>query len=404
MPNYFYIAKSKKGESLSGTLEAKDEKNLARVLRQKGYFLISASLKEKSIRLRLPNISNIFGISIVEKMMFTRNLEVMISAGITLPRALNILGLQTKNKRFKKILSVIREDILKGKSFSNSLEKYPNVFSEFFRSMVKTGEETGKLGEVLKNLTLQMEKEHHLRSKIKGAMIYPIIIIITMVGIGILMLTMVIPQLAKTFEELKIELPLTTKFLISLGYFLTEKWYLLILLFIIIGMSFWFALKIKKWRKILDSLVLKIPIISPIIKKTNAAYTTRTLSTLMASGVPIVKSLKITSRILGNSHFKEALIDASEKVKRGEKLSKALMPYENLYPIIVIQMIEVGEETGETSNILKKLADFFEEEVENTTENLTSIIEPVLLLIVGAAVGFFAISMIQPMYSVLGGV
>ncbi|HDL74780.1 MAG TPA: type II secretion system F family protein [bacterium] len=402
MPNYFYTAKSKKGGVLSGKLEAKNEMELAKILRLKGYFLISASLKNK--RFELKNVSFSFGVPLVEKLMFARNLGVMISAGIDLPKALKILSLQTKNSKLKKVLISIRENILKGKNFSESLTKYPNIFSEFFCSMVKTGEETGNLENVLKNLTLQMEKDYHLRAKIKGAMIYPAVIMLTMSGIGILMLTMVIPKLAATFEELNLELPATTQAIIFIGYFLKEKWYLFILFTIVFLYLFLTFARTKKGKRIIDSLILKLPIISPIVKKTNAAYVTRTLSSLMASGVPIVKSLRITSKVLENSLFRESLSNAANKVKKGEKLSDALEPYQNLYPISVIQMIKVGEETGETSNILEKLADFFEEEVSNATENMTDVIEPILIVVIGIVVGFFAVSMIQPMYSMLGGV
>ena len=326
----------------------------------------------------------------------------MISAGISLPRALRILAAQTKNKKFHEALLSITEDIVKGKGFSESLAEHGDIFSEFFLSMVKVGEEGGTLEDVLKNLVRQMEREHELKSKITGALIYPAVIVFTMVGIGILMLVMVVPQLAKTFEELKIELPLTTKITIFIGKFFTERWYVVIAGFILFGIFFRIALNTKEGKKIIDNISLKIPIVSSIIKKINSAYTIRTLSSLIASGVPIVRSLEVVAGTMGNIHYKNSLIEATEKVRKGGKLAEALGPYENLYSLLVIQMIEVGEETGQTSDILKKLADFFEDEVTDATKNLTAIIEPVLMLIVGAAVGFFAVSMVQPMYSMMG--
>ncbi len=270
--------------------------------------------------------------------------------------------------------------------------------------MVKVGEETGTLEEALKTLTQQMEKEHELRSKIKGAMIYPAVIICAMIGIGILMLIMVVPNLAKTFEELNIELPFTTKLVISLGTFLAQKWFFAIMIVIVFFFFLRLILKTKTGKRAIDKLVLKIPIISSIVKKTNSAYTARSLGSLFSSGVPIARALEVVSRALGNIYFQEAISDAAEKVRKGIKLSEALRPYENIYPTIVIQMIEVGEETGETSDILKRLADFFEEEVSNSTKNLSAVIEPVLMLIIGAMIGFFAVSMIQPMYSMLGAI
>ncbi|MFC1663780.1 type II secretion system F family protein [Patescibacteria group bacterium] len=406
MPSYSYTAKSFKGEIKSGVLEAKDESQLAKILRQEGYLLVKADLleeKNKKRKLEL-DLSAIFGIPLVEKMMFTRNLGIMISSGVSFPKALRVLATQSKNEKFKKALLEIMQEVVKGKSFSEGLLKYPDIFSEIFINMIKVGEEAGTLEEILKILTKQMEREHDLKSKIKGAMIYPMVIISAMMGIGILMLIVVVPKLAETFEELAIELPLTTKVIISLGTFLADFWYLIPLIVLALFFLGRMILKTKGGGKTIDTLTLKIPIISSIIKQTNSAYTARILGSLIASGVPIVRSLDITSRALGNSYYKKAISEAAEKVKKGGKLSEALRPYQNIYPLMVIQMIEVGEETGQTSDILEKLADFFEQEVTNATKNLSAVIEPVLMLIVGAAIGFFAISMIQPMYSMLGAI
>lgn len=406
MPKYFYTAKSIKGESKNGSQEAKNEHELARILHQEGYILISASLEEKKIKARKfkMDIFSIMGPSLTEKVMFTRNLNVMISAGISLPRALKILSSQTKNKKFEKALLNIRERIIKGENFSSGLEKYPDIFPEIYYNMVKVAEESGTLEEVLRTLSQHMEREHELKSKIAGAMVYPAVIISAMTGIGILMMIMVVPQLADTFEELGIELPPTTKLIIFIGVFLADFWYLIPLIIFAFLFSFRLVLKTKIGKRAFDKLTLKIPIVSSIVKKNNSASTVRTLSSLITSGVPIVRSLEITSGTLGNVYFKEAISEAAKKVKKGEKLSEVLAPYQNIYSPLVVQMIEVGEETGQTADILQKLAEFFEEEVANATKNLSTVIEPVLMLIIGAAIGFFAISMIQPMYSMLDAI
>ena len=386
-------------------MEARDTHQLAETLKNQGFILIKAEpekggLGKKKFQFSIPFFG---GVSLTEKMMFTRNLQVMISAGLPLPRSLETLALQSKSRVFKKALLEIKEEITKGKSFSETLAKYPNIFSELFQSMIRVGEESGTSEDVLKVLTRQMEREHELRSKIQGALMYPAVIILAMVGIGIMMLIMVVPQLASTFKELEIELPVTTKIVIGLGTFLSEKWFLVIPIIIGFSFLFWIILKTQTGKKIIDTLFLKLPIISPLIKKTNSASTVRTLSSLIASGVPIVKSLEIVSGTLGNMYYKNAVLAAAQIVRKGGKLSEALSSYQDIYPPIVFQMIQVGEETGETSNILSKLADFFEEEVANATKNLTSVIEPVLMLIVGGVIGFFAISMVQPMYSMLQG-
>ena len=402
MPKYFYTAQSLKGESKSGTLEAKDEHQLARVLRQEGLVLIRAEVKEgcakRNLEIPLPSL----GVSLTEKLFFTRNLRVMVSAGLPLPRALTTLADQTKNKKFKKAISSIQEEVVRGKSFSDCLTGYPDIFSELFQNMIRVGEESGTLDGALKTLSQQIEREYDLKSRIKGAMIYPAVIICAMIGIGILMLAVVVPQLAQVFEELEVDLPLTTRIVIAIGNFLAQSWYLAILIILALAFTFFRVIKTKAGKRIVDRLTLKIPIISPIIRKINTAYTTRTLSSLIAAGVPITRSLEITSGTLGNIYYKSAIATVAERVKKGEKIAQAMKSYEDIYPSIVAQMVAVGEETGETSSILTQLADFFEEEVSNATKNLATLIEPIIMLIIGAAIGFFAVSMVQPIYSMIG--
>ncbi|MDP2663902.1 MAG: type II secretion system F family protein [bacterium] len=403
---YRYLAKSPSGEEKKGIVEARDTQQLARTLREQGFILVEAEPAEKKEKKEMTAFSLPFlgGVSLTEKLMFTRNLQVMIASGLSLPKSLEILAEQTKSSKFRKAISEIREKVVKGSNFSDCLAKRPDIFSELFQNMIKVGEEAGNLDEVLEILSHQMEREHELKSKIKGALMYPAVIVIAMVGIGALMLVMVVPKLAETFEELEIELPLTTQVVIGIGTFLAEKWYLALIFLVAFVFLFWLVLKTKQGKKMVDMIFLKAPIISPLIKKTNSASTVRTLSSLIAAGVPIVRSLEIISGVLGNIYYRNAIATAAKKVRKGEKLSDALEGYQEIYPRIVFQMIRVGEETGETSKILEKLADFFEEEVGNATKNLTSVVEPVLMLIIGAAIGFFAISMVQPMYSMLGSI
>jgi len=408
MLRYFYTARSLNGELKSGTLEVKDIHELSRILREEGYFLVSAELEGKKKTNFLKNFLNFFAIfrkvSLKEKIFFTRNLRVMINAGLSMPRSLKILAEQTKKKRFKKCLEDIKERIIKGETFSQAISYYPEIFSEVFRNMILAGEESGTLENSLKVLSEQMEREQKLKSEILGAMVYPAVIICAMVGIGILMLIMVVPKLAETFNELKIDLPFTTKIVIFLGTFLAEKWYFLIL--IIIGFIFFirYLLKTKIGKKLFDGILLKIPIFSGIIKKNNSARMARTLSSLILAGVPIIKALEITAKVISNIYFQKPISEAVEKVAKGGKLFEALKPYQNLYFPLVIQMIEIGEETGETADILGKLADFYEEEVAIATKSLSSIIEPLLMILIGGAVGFFAISLIQPIYSMMGAI
>lgn len=402
MPRYTYIAKTREGLSKKGVLDVGNESDLAKTLRAEGSILIKAELENKKSKLKLSLSLPFFNsVSLVEKTMFTRNLRVMVSSGIPLPRALGILAKQSKSKKFKRVILKIKQNVLTGSSFSDSLINYRSIFPEVFTNMIKVGEENGTLEKVLDVLTDQMEKEHEIRSKIKGALIYPAIIFISMFVIGIIMLIVVVPKLSKLFNELQIKLPITTRVVIAIGNFLAVFWYLVPIILILIIVAFRLSLKTKMGKRMFDGFVLKIPIISPIIKKTYSAITVRTLSSLISTGVPIVRSLEIVSGTLNNVYYKDAIKDVAEKVSRGSKLAEVLQDYDEIYPNLVIQMIAVGEETGETSSILAKLADFFEEEVDNATKNLSAVIEPFLMLIIGVAVGFFAISMIQPMYSMM---
>ncbi len=403
MPTYSYVAKSFQGEEKRGIMEAKDEYELAHLLREQGYVLISAVLTELKTKTKISSFLSTLlpGISLTEKLMFTRNLKVMVGAGISIPRALGTLSLQAKNKRLRHALEDIKEQVIKGKKFCEALATHSDIFSELYVSMVRVGEESGTLEEVLDNLAFQMEREYEVRSKIKGALMYPAVVITAMIGVGILMLIVVVPQLASTFKELGIDLPLTTRIVIAIGTFMSKFWYtlpLFLLVFIIIGR---FIFSFPQGKKGRDWLFLHFPILANIVRQSNSAYITRTLSALIKAGVPMVHSLEIIARSVGNVYFREAIFEASRELKRGGKLSEVFSRYLNLFPPLVPQMMQVGEETGQTAEILSKLAEFFEQEVTNATKNLTAVIEPILMLIIGAVVGFFAVAMIQPMYSMI---
>ena len=405
MPRYLYIAKTRQGETKKGILEATNEHDLAKILREKGYVLVRAEIEGKKLKTKIPLVlSSVWRVSLVEKTMFVKNLKVMIASGIPLPRALGILSEQTRSKKFKKILLKIKEDVIKGSPLSDVIVKYPNIFPDVFANMIKVGEESGTLEKVLDILVNQMEKEHDIKSKVKGAMIYPAVILFAMTVIGILMLILVVPKLSKLFEELDLDLPLMTKIVMTIGNFLSSYWYFIPVLIVVLIFAFRASLKTKIGKRSFDKFTLSIPIISPIVKKTYAAITVRTLSSLVSAGVPIVRSLEIVSGTLGNVYYKEAIANSAKEVQTGKKLAEALSVYKDIYPILVVQMIAVGEETGETSAILAKLAEFFEQEVSNITKNLSSVVEPILMLIIGAVVGFFAISMVQPMYSLMDGI
>lgn len=404
MATFYYTAKSLKGEVKSGTYQTKDKSSLARALRKEGYILTSAKVieAEEKKRISLKRLLWIFqGVSLSEKLMFVRHLAVMIGAGFSLHRGLEVLARQTTNSRFKRILLRIGKDIKEGKSFGESLGRYPRIFDEFFVSMVRVGETGGNLEEVLKILANHIKREHDLKSKVRGAMIYPAVIVTAMIGIGILMMIMVVPKLTQIFEELKIELPFTTRMVLTISRFLSNYIFFIVVAVLILIFIARMAVRAKKGKKALGWFFLNTPILGKITKKINSAKFARSFSSLMASGIPIVEALNVTSRILTNVYYHDSLVEAAGEVKEGKRLQESLERYPDLYPALVTQMIAVGEETGELANILSKLADFYEEEVTAATQNLASVVEPILMIIVGAAVGLFAVSMIQPMYSLM---
>ena len=404
MANFFYTAKSFNGETKTGNLDAKDIRELSQILKGEGLILVKAvTEKEKGKRGFFPFLFP-GKVSITEKILMTRNLWIMISTGLPLVRGFSILAAQSKSKIMKRALLNIGQETGKGKSLFDSFKKYPNNFSELFCSMIEVGEESGTLEDVLKILSLQLEKEKEMKSKIQKALIYPCILITTMLIVGILLSIFVLPKINKFFTGLQAKLPLSTRIILGSGDFILKYWLVLIMIFIVLIFIILTALKTKTGRFIIDTLSLKIPLISLLVKKSNAASLIRSLSSLLSSGVSLIRSLEITAGTVSNFYFKQALAEASLKIEKGEKLFNSLKPYQDIFPYGAIEMIEIGEETGKTSTILKKLAEFYEEEVSDIAESLSVIIEPVLIVIIGAAVGVFAVSIMGPMYSILGDI
>ncbi len=395
-----YVAKDSKGEIVKSTEEAVDKSALFKLIQEKGMTLMSLEeVTEKSIFKK--QIKLFERVSVHEKIVFSKNLAVMLNAGLPLSRALTIMSRQTKNAYLKTILEKVEEVIRGGKSFHEALEDYPKVFPKLFVSMVAAGEESGKLSESLDVIGTQTEKSYLLAKKVKGAMMYPSIIILAMMGIATFMLIYVVPTLTQTFKDLNVDLPVSTQMVIFVSDFMRNN--IILGLSIILGVIFagYSWAKSESGKRFFNWFSLKIPVIGGIIKEVNAARTARTLASLLTSGVSVVESLRITGDVLQNVYYKEVLAEAGKKVQVGEQISAVFTKAENLYPIYVGEMIAVGEETGELGGMLQKVASFFEDEVEQKTKDMSTIIEPFLMIVVGIAVGFFALSMITPMYSLV---
>ena len=400
---YSYKAKTSTGEIKSGEMKAKNKVDLDQKVSKIGLLLLSS--EEISDKKKKFEISKVLKrVSVVDKMLFARHLGVMLRAGLPFSRATTVLAQQTGNAYFRDILESVKDDIQKGNQLADSLEKYPKVFNTLFVNMVRVGETSGNLEETLDILYLQLKKEHELASRVRGAMTYPGVIVLAMVVIGSLMMTYVVPSLLKIFTETGAELPTSTKMIVFVSN-IFENYILYLFLGAVAAIVLFIKiLKTRRGKKTFDNIILKLPTIGKIASKVNMARFSRTLSSMIASGVSIVKALDIISETLGNTYYKESIKKASEDVQKGIPLSEVIGRYDKLYYPLMIHMIEVGEETGTIQETLKQVAEFYEDEIEQVTENLSSIIEPVLMLVIGGGVGFFAISMLQPMYSVMGNI
>jgi type IV pilus assembly protein PilC len=403
MIKFKYKIQNSGGQIIESVAEAPDKFTLAHDLIEKGNIpLVIREYKEKTKGLSHLDIFS--GVSLQEKMVFITNLSGMLSAGLSLPRAIAILEKQTKNMAFKTVLTGIVDDINKGLTLSEGMKRFPKVFSTVFVSMVHAGEESGSLPSTLAEVGMTLKKTYDLNKKIKGALMYPSIIISAIILIGILMMIFVVPTLTKTFKELGGELPTTTKFIIWVSDSLSQHTLTFVILMIGFIAGAAGLIRAKFSKKYIDSLVLKIPVIGNMIKEVNAARTARTLSSLLTSGVDVARSLAITEEVLQNMYYKKVIHDAAESVQKGQVLSLSFKSNTHLYPIMMGEMIEVGEETGKLSKMLIDVATFYENEVDNKTKDLSTIIEPVLMVFVGGAVGFFAISMISPIYGVMNNI
>jgi len=408
MSQYSYKAKNLQGGEESGVMEAANQNELAKVLRQKGYFLLSAGSRDavkKPIASSFNSfLSGLFGVPLPEKLFFTRNLAIMVKTGVSLPRAISILSQQVKSGKFKKILTQLSVDITEGRLLSACMSAYPSVFSTLYQETLKVGEETGKLEDALSVLEQQMEKEHKLKSDISSAMLYPAVVLGMAVVIGIIMFVFAVPKLKTTFTEMNVALPFTTRAIFGLADFLTKHWLLSLLILVVLvigGLALGWA---KSGSRLRSAIVLRLPVIGKIAKTTNAALALRTISSLLSAGVPIVRSLQVASGSLRNFYFQQSLKEVSVAVEKGIKMSQAISSYPKLYASTVFHMMEVGEETGETPDVLKKLADFYEDEVAASTQRLAALIEPALIVFIGGVVGFFAMSMMQPMFNMMSSV
>ncbi len=400
---FSYKARNTTGVISTGVVEARDRVEAINAVRELG--VIPLFVNVKSSGFHMPNLTLGGGsVKLSEKILFTKNLSGMLKAGLSLTRGLAVLSRQTSNKYLQKIIQTLSETIDKGGTFSDGLAKYPKVFSALFVSMVRAGEESGGMPNALTEIGINLEKSYALNKKVKSAMMYPSIILCAIFLIGILMFVFVVPTLTKTFKDLGTTLPASTRFIIGLSDLISNHLILLIAgiaAVIFLGML---AVRMPKTKRAIDWVVVRIPVVGTIVKEMNAARTTRTMASLLGSGVNIGRAISITKEVLQNVYYKKVMEDVEKVIEKGAPMSSVFKAETKLYPIMVGEMIEVGEETGKLGSMLLDVALFYEGEVDAKTKDLSTIIEPVLMIFIGAAVGFFAVSMLSPMYSIMDSI
>ncbi|MDD5693274.1 MAG: type II secretion system F family protein [Patescibacteria group bacterium] len=393
MQDFNYIAKNEDGEIQKGVVEAESESAASSVL-------ISRKLYPTKITAIKANNFNFFNrIGIKEKVFFMRQLATIINAGLPIAQALKILEQQTNNKNLKALIASVARDVDGGMALSVALSSYPRIFPQIDITLIQSGETSGNLDKALTRLASTLENDYKIRKKIRGAFIYPAVILIVITAVLIIMVVYVLPQMEDLFASFNAKLPLLTRIILAVSNGLTK--YGIILVVVVAALVFGIRAFIRTptGRYNWDKMKLSIPIVKDFMTKLYISRMTRTLSGLVASGVDILESINIVSRSIGNKIFEDILLEAGEKVKSGTALSVVLKDHPE-FPAIVPQMIRVGEESGEMDEMLTNLADYYENEVTDFVNNLTTILEPVLMVVMGIVVGVILVGIMLPVYSI----
>jgi len=396
MAEYSYKARSQAGEVVSGVVVAPSENIAYGILRDKRLAIIN--LKEQKRFKLFKGLSFGRGVKSKDIVIFARQLSVMISSNVPIVRALRVLVRQTNSVQLKTIVSDIADEVDGGAKLSQSMARYPKAFSNFFIQMVRSAETTGRLDEILVYLADQSEKDYDLRAKAKGAMIYPAFIIGAFGLVGAGMMMFVLPQLTGIFAESDVELPITTKIFMGISDFLLAYWWLIAIVMIGLYIGYRVLIRTDEGRRQIDLLKIRAPIVGPIFNHLYLSRFARSLSTLLASGVPLTKSLDIVADVAGNTLYRDLTRQTIKEVEAGASITTVYITSKDV-PLMLSQMMSVGEQSGQLDKILNKVADFYARELENSLSNLTSLIEPVVMVVLGVAVGFLVSAIIMPMYN-----
>ncbi len=394
---FTYQARTKKGEVQTGQVQASSKEAALNLLQR--YGLVITMLEEaERVPFYAKKIRLFEGISKKDIVNFSRQLSLMFKSRIPLLQALQTLSGQTKNRSFAEKITAISQEVEGGTPFSQALSHYPKLFSSFYISMVKSGEASGTLSESLEYLADHLEREYFLSSKIKGAMIYPALVLMVVVGVIVMLVYFVIPQLSTVFEATQQELPLLTKVVLVFSAFARKFGWVMLLLLAALAVLFFRYIKTPAGKKAWDKILLRLPLIASFLKMIYISRFSENLSTLVKGGLPISQSLEITSEIMGNQLYKEAVLDVRDEVRKGGRISKQLERYPDLFPPILVQMVMVGEKTGTLDQSLMNVTVFYQKEIDRNIDNLLSILEPVMVLFLGGIVALLMAAVLMPIY------
>jgi type IV pilus assembly protein PilC len=403
MPVYTYKVRDATGKMILSTMEADTQKTVRDKLREKNFLIVSITEPKTGLSqdIKIPGLGD--GLPSMKSVaIFSRQMATMIDAGLPLVQSLAILARQVDSKPLQKILRDVRIDVEGGLPFSDAISKYPKVFNRLYLNLVRAGEVSGTLDKVLDRIAVFQEKDLALRGKIRGALTYPVIVLVFALGVTYFLLTTIVPQFAGILIQLNAPLPLITQILIAASNFLQNQ--TLILVGIIVALVFayrWYYSR-DDGRHVIDRIKLKLPVFGNLISKAALASFSRTLSLLIKSGVNIIESLEITRGAANNAIVEDALINAKNAVIQGEQMSQPLAAATDVFPPMVVSMVAIGEETGGIDAMLDKIADYYDREVDEAVDQLTAAIEPIMIIFLGAIVGLIVAGMFLPMFAIIG--
>jgi type IV pilus assembly protein PilC len=394
-PVWKWTGKSKQGEVRSGEIEAQDAESVEARLRQMGIEPVKVKKKPKELHLKIPGMG---GVQEKDILVFTRQFSVMIDAGLPLVQALDIIGTQADNPEFRRVLMTVKSRVEAGSTFADALSEHPKVFDTLFVQLVRAGEIGGILDTILQRLGAYIEKNSKLKRRVKGAMVYPAVVLTVALGVVVALIGFVVPTFEKMFKDMGGALPGPTQFLVDLSAGFRSSWYLYLGIPAAIFISFKLAISKGRGQQIWHQTILKLPLFGPLIRKVAVARFTRTLGTMISSGVPILDSLEIVAKTAGNRTIEAAILFVRAKISEGKNIAGPLAET-GVFPPMVVQMIGVGEATGAMDQMLSKIADFYDDEVDVAIGALTSMIEPLMMVVLGGIVGYFMIAMYLPIFT-----